>query len=98
VLVGLSQIILASIRSTDYAVRYGSGEILLLLPNAKDKSLSVIAERIRYEAETSIGVTVSVGCASLLTIKSESKEDLIRASAEAMNISKNQGGNKVIIN
>jgi diguanylate cyclase (GGDEF) domain len=95
-LVGLSQIILGSIRSTDYAVRYSASEILILLNNPRDKAINIIAERVRDNAEKKLGITISIGCTSLASgIKS--KEELVTTALIALKTSLDDGGNLVTV-
>lgn len=91
VLAGLSQVILASIRNTDYAIRYGDQKILLLLGTVKEKFLPVIGERIKEGAVAQIGVTISIGCTSMATSGRENKDNLVANAEKALEVSKSQG-------
>lgn len=96
-LVGLSQIILGSIRSTDYAVRYEDEDILILLNNPKDRGLMIISERIRTSAQDRLGITISIGCMGNKCIEVSKKDELITGALNALNLSIKQGGNSINI-
>lgn len=96
-LVGLSQIILGSIRSTDYAVRYEDEDILILLNNPKEKGLAIISERIRASAQDRLGVTISIGCMGSKCMEVNKKDELITGALNALSLSIKQGGNRISI-
>jgi diguanylate cyclase (GGDEF)-like protein len=97
VLVGLAQIGLSCIRSTDYAIRYSNQQILLILNSTKESSISVIAERIRDNAEKKVGITVSIGCTSFTPVNMKDREDFINCALNALEMSRTHGGNRVTI-
>lgn len=96
-LVGLSQIILGSIRSTDYAVRYKDEDILILLNNPKERGLKIISERIRTGAQDRLGITISIGCMGSKCMDDSKKNELITGAIKALDLSIKQGGNSINI-
>lgn len=95
VLSGLSQVIMASIRNTDYAIRYGEAEILLLLSTVKENFLPVIGARIREGIAAQIGVQISIGCTSMATSGRERSDSLISNAERALKLSKEQGSGNI---
>jgi len=93
----------ACIRSTDMLFRYGGEEFVILLSNTNSKGASYLAGRIRKAIErtethysgTSVGVTVSVGVATLLP--DESENDFFTRADTALYRAKKEGRNRVRI-
>jgi len=84
--------ILASIRRTDYAARYGGDEFVIVLPHTPAAPATQIAERIRRAVEKNVflekdgytlRITASFGVASYPGTAG-SKEDLLRLADQAM--------------
>lgn len=87
VLVHVAEIVLALLRSTDVAGRYGGEELIVLLPQTDVDGAAALAERIRVAVESSpcesgegerLPVTVSIGVTRL-----ERGEDARRVVARA---------------
>lgn len=87
-----------SVRQPDIVGRYGGEEFLVVLPNATEEQLGVIADRLwssvrstpfRFGGE-SIPVTVSLGVA-VSSGTEESHEEIIRRADGALYRSKNEG-------
>lgn len=95
ILVGLSQIILSCIRSTDYAIRYESDKFLILLNNISSSTIVKIAERIRQGAKEELGITISAGCTSFDAGHPVGKEEFVKQAADALLVSENRGRNVV---
>ena len=105
VLKELSKILKNSIRESDYVVRFGGEEFLMILNNVKDKdSLKQILEKIRKSVENyefkipqgKIHQTISVG-AAIYPIDCESPWICIKNADVALYKAKNIGRNKVVI-
>lgn len=94
-LVGLSQIILGSIRSTDYAFRYEDEYIMILLNNPRDRGLAIISERIRDSANDKLGITLSIGCAESRCLEPDKRDEVVKEATGAMELSIKQGGNSI---
>lgn len=104
VLKAVSQIIIASLRNTDFAFRYGGEEILAILTNSSSNQAFIPIERIRAKIEEypfccngqNIKVTISAGISE---IKQEisTAQNLAKVADEALYEAKHSGKNKVII-
>ncbi|SFH70404.1 diguanylate cyclase (GGDEF) domain-containing protein [Tindallia magadiensis] len=81
-------------RRIDVVARYGGEEFVVLLANADQTGAITVAEELRRAVEV-IGVTVSIGVASMIPSLSKSPEDLIRAADQAMYLAKKSGKNRV---
>jgi two-component system cell cycle response regulator len=105
VIMGVSRIILASIRQTDMAARYGGEEFVVLLPGANTEVAMTIAERIRKSVEAasfsfedmSASVTISLGIAEFNPAKDVNSQALIENADKALYISKRSGKNRVSV-
>lgn len=104
VLKQVSQIILSSLRNTDFAFRYGGEEILAVLTNSSADKALIPIERIRIKVENypfefegeGVKVTISSGICSTQEELS-SAENLVKAADEALYEAKHSGKNKVIL-
>ena len=104
VLVALSKLLIAGIRESDVAVRYGGEEFVLLLPETSKEKAFVVAGNIREkiaahpfpgrETQPQGKVTVSMGIAAFPEDGSDSSTLLHRAD-EALYQAKNGGRNRV---
>ncbi len=120
VLVRLVSLMREQVRSSDIVARYGGEEFAIILPETGIQLAHEVAERIRSKVEAqkliiddnTLGVTVSIGLASLSQIKfqaSNGKEDqldkltgsldqvLLRKADEALYQAKQTGRNQVVI-
>lgn len=94
--------IAAELRQGDALGRYGGEEFLVVLPGATAANGGIVAERIRTRVQempmlvsgTRVGLTISVGVASLEDGMS-TPEDLIERADAALYRSKSNGRNKV---
>ncbi|GGA65627.1 hypothetical protein GCM10011369_03850 [Neiella marina] len=89
-------------RSTDYAVRYGGEEFLLVLPGIEPDELQAHADKLRQRIELtslpdqpSLRFTASLGCASIKPTAKPAVERLIKEADTALYQAKNSGRNKV---
>lgn len=99
VLCRVARIVGNAVRGSDLAVRWGGEEFLLVLPNVTVKGATVVAERIRVEAESSAfdqrPLTISAGVAEL-----EPGENVgsVLARADArLSQAKRAGRNRVVV-
>jgi diguanylate cyclase (GGDEF)-like protein len=98
-----AQVLSGALRPTDFAVRYGGEEMMVLLPDTSDKVALAVAERLceRMRQATVFAdmrqplphITASFGVATLQAQQSE--QDLIAAADAALYRAKAQGRNRV---
>lgn len=98
VLVNISRLLNAAIRSTDTGFRYGGEEFVVILPETPGELALVVAERVRLaieQAEPVAGqkVTVSAGVAEFRA--TEDAESLLRRTDAALYSAKRTGRNRV---
>ena len=104
VLVGLSNIIVQTIRSADLAARYGGEEFVVLMPETDAVRCFEAAERLRRAVEghafvvtheqSPLHKTISIGCATMQA--DDTPETFLRRADGALYESKNTGRNKVM--
>jgi len=91
-------------RSSDFAARWGGEEFVILLPNTDMNGAIINAERIRESIEQitiavsnahSVGVTVSIGVATLTPSQEVSPNELISQADRALYSAKEKGRNMV---
>ena len=120
VLVRLVALMREQVRSSDIVARYGGEEFAIILPETGIQLAHEVAERIRSKVEkqklifddNTLGITVSIGLASLSQIKfhmakdkdqqtedmAESLDQLVlRKADEALYQAKQTGRNQVVI-
>lgn len=120
VLVRLVALMTEQVRSSDIVARYGGEEFAIILPETGIQLAHEVAERIRSKVEaqklifddSTLGVTVSIGLASLSQIKFQAGNDkkdqldklsgsldqiLLRKADEALYQAKQTGRNQVVI-
>ncbi|EXF95532.1 DeoR family transcriptional regulator [Pseudomonas fluorescens HK44] len=89
------------LRNVDMVFRFGGEEFLILLSNTGREAAAMVGERLRYAAQageysadgTLIGLTVSLGCSTLLP--GESAESLLRRADSALYVAKREGRNRL---
>lgn len=104
VLVELGQMLSLSVRSCDYAFRYGGDEFLLVLVDCSSKEASQVGERIRKNVEATsflidgqvVQLTVSIGLATFPE-HAKTTQQVIKLADEAMYYGKNKSRNIVYI-
>jgi diguanylate cyclase (GGDEF)-like protein len=93
----IGEIVTSSLRESDFPIRYGGDEIIILLPNTTKENATIIAERIRKRIENELydkyGVTASIGVTELLP--SDDFDSLITRVDNLAYNSKNNKKNKV---
>jgi diguanylate cyclase (GGDEF)-like protein len=106
VLAGVAQQIKQASRSSDLPVRLGGEEFLAVVAEAEPAGAIVFAERLRVAIEDQefagvvpdqvLQVTVSIGVA-MFGLHGDDAQTLLRASDEAMYVSKRNGRNRVTL-
>lgn len=102
VLVELSRIFKSSIRSSDYAFRYGGDEYVIVLSGANSKHAALVAERLRQRAADAtfdingnvVKITVSIGIATYPE-HAKSAEEILHMADEAMYYGKHKSRNVI---
>ncbi len=94
-LVSLAKTLLDSVRESDFVVRYGGEEFLLILPNTSLKNGLILAERLRIAISKKTDCTVSIGISELDATYMKRVEDLVNKADKALYIAKNKGRNRV---
>jgi diguanylate cyclase (GGDEF)-like protein len=101
----IGDILRESLRSMDYASRYGGDEFIVLLPEVSVEGAVEVAERIRKkvtaarlrsEPDLAAAFTVSIGVASFPE-HGESPEALIAGADGALYHAKRNGRNRVVV-
>ncbi len=98
VLAGLVGVVQGHIRVSDYLVRWGGEEFILLLPATKLEAASKVAEKLRQDVEHArfaegVAITVSLGVA--LHEPGEDAESLVKRADCALYQAKSNGRNRV---
>ncbi len=105
VLSGFSQCILKNKRSSDYLIRYGGEEFILLLPHTKKEEAKIFVERLLKEFSAisflseqgeSFSVTFSAGVVEVDNPSTEI-EEYVKQADTALYDAKNNGRNQVCI-
>ena len=77
IMAGFSQIILTSIRSTDYAIKYNNN-FLVVVTNTNREVLKKVSQRISSGAYENLSVSLDIGIACTIDSKVLDKWDLIK--------------------
>ena len=93
-----------SLRSIDYAARYGGDEFIVLLPEVGSGGVFEVAQRIRERVDTEalssdakvVAITISVGVAAFPE-HGENPETLIASADGALYHAKRSGRNRVVL-
>jgi diguanylate cyclase (GGDEF)-like protein len=102
-LIFVGELLRASIRPEDIAIRYGGDEFVLLLPDATAEQAQLVADRIvRLFAQYSSrlpsprSVTMSAGVASLVSTGCDAGRSLVNRADEALYRAKGAGKDAVV--
>jgi len=90
---GVARIIADRTREGDLAVRYGGEEFLMLFHQVDLEKARTAAEAVRNAVETELGITISLGVATLS--EGLSTEELIAGADKALYRAKEKGRNRV---
>jgi len=98
VLQALTQIVKLNLRETDYLVRWGGEEFVIIAPDTDIERAEILAERVRksaeeYKFERAGTVTVSFGVTQFT--KNDTEDTLIRRTDDALYSAKRMGRNRV---
>ena len=100
VLKAITSALIKPIRREDIAARYDGEEFVLLLSHCNITNATLIAEKMRQSIEnlrpSELNVTASFGVAEIQPDSAEGFPELIKATEDAVNQAKSNGGNKVI--
>lgn len=98
VLMFLAQQLKSLVRSTDYVIRWGGEEFLIVMPGCGTDQAVCVAEKIRGNVENSDNgvckITISIGVAAY---KGGDYHEVIKNADEAMYRAKNNGRNQVVL-
>ncbi len=95
-LVNLALTLRHNTRNCDLLIRYGGEEFVIVFPETTPEESSVVAQRICRSLETSLGVTVTIGLASLPKDTMNS-EELLKMADKAMYWGKRNGKNQIVV-
>jgi diguanylate cyclase (GGDEF)-like protein len=115
VLQNVAKVAQSSVRNVDLVGRYGGEEFVALIPEVSKESAVLVAERLRLRVETlrlatdygELGITISVGVASITFTKYQTKpldideeeelEKLIHRAGKMLRQAKESGRNRVCV-
>lgn len=97
----LTQIVKKNLRETDYLVRWGGEEFIIIAPDTDLKKAEILAERNRkasekYKYDRAGTITVSFGVTQF--IKDDNEETVIKRADDALYEAKRKGRNRVEVN
>ncbi len=97
----LTQIVKENLRETDYLVRWGGEEFIIIAPDTDLEKAKILAERNRkasekYEYDHAGTVTASFGVTQF--IKDDNEETVIKRADDALYEAKRKGRNRVEVN
>ena len=99
-LVTVSKLIVASLRTGDTIARMSAGDFALVSRWASPGDMFMLAERLRKHVHgdaTLGGATLSLGIAAIHELPIETAQDLLVAAGGALNRARSQGGNRTVL-
>ncbi|MDO9086738.1 MAG: diguanylate cyclase [Anaerolineaceae bacterium] len=104
ILVDLANMIRAEFRQRDLVWRISGEEFVILLPNTECKHAQILADQISSHIQDHgfevgkqrIGITVSMGIASIDADSDKRVDILLEHASQAWSIAKQEGGNQVV--
>jgi len=104
VLIGTANILTKLVRPTDFVIRYGGEEFLIILPEADEEKALDVAERIRRAQEENVfsaesarfSKTLSIGLA-IYPVGSATFDESIHFADTALYAAKKSGRNRVVL-
>ena len=105
VLRAVVSVITATIRQTDYCVRYGGEEFVTLLPHTSSSNAAWLAERLRKKIQKLVftagketfSITASIGVSNIAAGEVKEISVLTEEADHALYFAKNNGRNKVVV-
>lgn len=98
VLMHLAQLLKKSVRATDYVIRWGGEEFLIIMTGCDDTQAVRVAEEIRRKAENNDNgvckITISIGVS---VYRGGDYHETIKKADEAMYLAKTEGRNRVVL-
>ena len=98
VLVSIANTLKSAIRESDYVIRWGGEEFLIIMPGCSDDNASRIAEKLREKVEASDNgvckTTISIGVSEY---KGGDYSETVKNADIALYKAKNSGRNKVVV-
>lgn len=99
-----AEVIKNSLRSSDMAARYGGDEFVLLLPHTSVERGIAVGERMRQElviesrklVKLPVGVTMSIGVASLEADHPATADTLVAMADRALYVAKDRGKDRIV--
>jgi diguanylate cyclase (GGDEF)-like protein/PAS domain S-box-containing protein len=97
----LTQIVKKNLRETDYLVRWGGEEFIIIAPDTDLKKAKILAERNRkasekYKYDHAGQITVSFGVTQFM--KDDNEDTVIKRADDALYEAKRKGRNRVEVN
>ncbi|MBC7793610.1 MAG: diguanylate cyclase [Clostridia bacterium] len=101
----VGEILKQGVRGIDVAVRYGGDEFCVVLPQTTLGGAMAVAERLRLSIAKAdvgdedigkLGVTISIGVASLADCEATTGKELLQSADKALYLAKENGRNRVV--
>ena len=100
VLIGLSEVLLSSLRQSDFAARWGGEEFIVVMQSTKAEKAFEVADKLRIKFENNsfeISGKHTISCGVTEYISGEDKEKLLKRVDEALYEAKENGRNQVVV-